>query len=313
MKPFPKSEERKAAIQQRYGRNLDIASRMFTGWMDNPPDPGLARSNLPREVKILASLLNTQICRQFRSAVELCAIGEAYNASIVGRSIFETVLAVQFILAPEFHITVEQQRGKGPERQPLPGKWIAKVPTNRSSDSALPRELRGLIFGTHNFFQAAEISETFAAYHVEDGGGELEPAPELSLIDTAKADVGPEWAYILTHHPNTYSGLNIRSLAEAAGDDFVFLYKRVYKNLSRMVHGVDAFSHAAQDAATGDYQQTWFSGDDDVFIALYCVSAMFRFHMQLMHAYVDLDAASKALVEAFGQEILASADEQARL
>lgn len=146
MKTFLEFEQRIAAIQQQHSRNLAIASRMFSAWIDNPPDPWVDRCDLPWEVKVLATLLNTQMCRQFRSAVELCRVGEAYNASIIGRSIFETVLAVHFILAPEFHIAVEQAHGAKPERRPLPGKWSAKVPKNPDIGSALSRELRGELY-----------------------------------------------------------------------------------------------------------------------------------------------------------------------
>jgi hypothetical protein len=92
MLDFPGFDERSAEIQESYRADFELARRMFSSWVHRPIDRWLFKSELPGEVLSLSYMLNIQACRQFRSVIELCKIGEGENANILARSLFETTL-----------------------------------------------------------------------------------------------------------------------------------------------------------------------------------------------------------------------------
>src|SRR4051812_47738043 len=110
MLEFANTERRTEDIHGQYHAEFEIAARMFSVWMNRTWSRSLSRSELPVQTLYLSMLLNVQVCRQYRTIVELCKTCEAHNASIVARSLFETVLAAYFLLAPQFRIVVEPER-----------------------------------------------------------------------------------------------------------------------------------------------------------------------------------------------------------
>src|SRR5262245_56178694 len=98
MLAYPDQDERSAEIRNRFGDELRVAEGVFDFWLKLKKDKWLKRSRLSWRVKHVAMLLNMQACRQFRSVVELCKISEAFNASIIARSLYETALATYFVL-----------------------------------------------------------------------------------------------------------------------------------------------------------------------------------------------------------------------
>lgn len=56
---------------------------------------------LPQKVYLSVAALNLQAFPLFRSIIEDCKRGEGYSASIICRSLFETYLALTFILKPK--------------------------------------------------------------------------------------------------------------------------------------------------------------------------------------------------------------------
>lgn len=292
MLDFPDADERASDIQRQFNAEIEIASRMFAVWLNRPLDGWLRRSELPGECLSIAWMLNTQACRQFRSVVELCRIGEAYNATIVARSLFETTLAVYFVLAPKFHIVVEQKHDRSQKRIPISG-WRARVRKSGERKGALPRKLRALLYAGHCVLQGAEVAAA--------GDGESPVDPQMAKVAMSK--IGTKWEFIQRNHPKTYSGLQIRSLADAAGQYFPLWYSRVYKDQSRRVHGGDAFSHVVENKHTGKPDPAWFSTDGDVQFTLYCGTTLFFSFANYLNTFVDLGHATDMLIEGFFDEM----------
>jgi len=98
MRDFPQTEQRTDAVRRQFSEELEFASRMFSYWMDEPKDRWLEESPLPPIVTHFLRLVDVQVCRQFRSIILLCQNGEAMNASVIARSLYETVLVGYFLL-----------------------------------------------------------------------------------------------------------------------------------------------------------------------------------------------------------------------
>jgi hypothetical protein len=302
MQPFPDAEKRVAAIQQKFGKRFALADCMFEWWLSVPLNNHIHRAGLPREVTICATLLNVQCCRQFRTVIEQCRIGEAFNASIVSRSLIETLLAVQFVVAPDLAIAVQPKRKNGNVQ---PDQGVVKVMDAADASPRVSRKERGSLYFNYCGLKMAEVSDDFAAFYLEDGGeGELEPTIAPEVIAQAKAKVGPVWTYIWTHHPYRYAGLSIAKQAEASSQDFDLMYKRVYKLECSRVHATDVFAHVSPTN-----EPSWYSSDEDINVVLYASSTMFYHYLQLMHAHLQMTAEAKATIDEFGISLFHDANE----
>src|SRR6266404_7181569 len=110
---FPGEERRSVEAQKNIEHLLNVAEALHNFWLDHPKDMWLERSTLPHRVVNLAAVLDVQASRQFRSVIEECRRCEASNANIVARSLFETVLAIRFVLAKkQLRMAIEQTKDK---------------------------------------------------------------------------------------------------------------------------------------------------------------------------------------------------------
>ncbi len=299
MLDFPGFETRVAEIQVQNSDAIELARRMFSSWINRPIDRWLSKSDLPGVVLSLSYMLNVQACRQFRTVVELCRIGEGANANIIGRSLFETVLAAHFILAEKFYIVLKpklsKRHGNPPKRTPL--KWTARPRQPGDRCRTMSREKRALIFQAHCMAQGYDIAEAIGTHIFVDTGKQLTLDPKP--LKDARKRIGPEWEYIQSHYPKTYSGLTLKALAEAAGHWFPIWYESMYPDQSRNVHGVDPISHLNIDQATGEVEGGWFSNDMTIKTALYCANLLFLAFTSCLNENIGLGGATDMLLNGY--------------
>jgi hypothetical protein len=92
-------------VQQNLADLFDLAESLFNYWLDQ--DKNHWRAGVPLDSANLALILDVQAIRLFRSIVNDCRRAEASTASILTRTLFETVLAVLFLLKKDVRIIVE--------------------------------------------------------------------------------------------------------------------------------------------------------------------------------------------------------------
>src|ERR1700722_11057442 len=112
MRSFPDEAEQSSEMRQKLAPYFDLAERIHNFWLTHSRTEWLSKSILPSIVLNVATMLDIQIMRQFRSVIEECLRCEAYNANIIARSMFETVMAQRFVLAKRLCIVVEQKTDK---------------------------------------------------------------------------------------------------------------------------------------------------------------------------------------------------------
>jgi hypothetical protein len=113
MRAFPNERERSFEVQQCLATQFDLCESMHNFWLCHDKDRWLKECKFPPIVSTVASILDVQVSRLFRSVVEDCRRAEAHNASILCRSLFETVLAQDFVLAKRVLIVVYPVLNKG--------------------------------------------------------------------------------------------------------------------------------------------------------------------------------------------------------
>jgi hypothetical protein len=124
-----------------------------------------------------------------------------------------------------------------------------------------------------------------------------------NVLRDAKKRIGRKWKQIQSKYPNTYSGLSIRSLADAAGSWFPQWYGTVYKGQSLPVHGVDPIAYVNVDITTETVEPRWFSTNDNIRYALYCGNMLFLGFTYYMNDYIDLGDATNMLIRGYMDEL----------
>ncbi|MEX2306208.1 MAG: hypothetical protein WD738_01365 [Pirellulales bacterium] len=304
MLEFPGLAKRVEEIQGQNREALDLAARMFSTWINFPIIHWLRESELFGVILSLSYMLHFQACRQFRSVVELCKIGEGANAIILTRSLFETALAANFNLAETLYIVVApklgQKYGNPPKQEVLKDTWIARAPWKGEQCAPLSREKRALIYEAHCMAQGYKVAKGISERQLAATGEVLEL--DTDILDAAKRRLGPEWAYIQSHRPHTYSGLNLKDLADVSGRLFQNLYT-TYSDQSREVHGVDPISKVNVNHATGEVGAQWFSRDNTIKEVLFLANTLFFTFAITLNNNIGLGEEMDKALEGYFEEL----------
>jgi hypothetical protein len=307
MLSFPNEEERSATVQRSLAKEFDLADRAYTFWLLQLKDEWLENSKLPRHVLELAMLLNLQACRHFRSIVEHCGRCEALNANIIARSLFETVLAQQFVLGKRIRITVEPILVNGLPAQTQAGKprFAAKVGSRNTAQAArpsLPRTLRANLYWAHVCIDDQRAAEKLrkvpglkrAAVVIENG-------IDYSLTSAFEAKIGPQWSYILRNRPHSYSGLSVADLAKSLHSRFTMWYESIYHVQSRMAHGTDALQQL-EPSSDGRPTPSCLSSEAEVEGALRSGIAMFLANLCILQNNIGFGPEVERTANTFAAE-----------
>lgn len=218
---FPEEQLIRKSVEQKCGDIINLAKRILSSWTTIKRWQVHTDSNLPPEVRNAACVLDIRACRQFRSVIELCMRGEAHDASILTRTMFEGLLALEFVLKPR--ISLKHYKNK------------------RNAPSSMPRLLRARLYLTYFGFQwevlrSRNRSKPGAKRHASRLASQV---PKQVLDDYASL-IGFEWVERFKQHPRTYSGLSVSDLAHAIGPVYARWHNVVYAIQSGAVHASNA-------------------------------------------------------------------------
>ena len=204
----------------------------------------LQLSGLKREVTPLWSLYIRQK-RLLKSIKALAEIRQATSATILGRSMFESLLAFGFIAKPKW-----QYKFSGTFQDKL-------LKSNGAKDRLLKpsTEERASIFMAHSVFQqlryAKKCLDNGKAIHglktIRKTLIGLEP--DGATVKRYEDMIGADWTAIL-HATKEYHGMDNDRLARSLGRGFFLHYRSLYSLQSASVHSVDPQFYA--DYVDGD-------------------------------------------------------------
>lgn len=289
--PYPDEDDASAVAQQALRAEFDFARRMYNFWMMREKDRFI--NNCPFDDQILgaALMLNTQACREFRTATELCLRCEAYTASIVARTLFETALATAFVLLPEIRVRVIQEG---------PAKWRAVVPHKyRRKRDILPREFRASLYNENMFLER----NVFASKCANKRGRKQYARSKVSdrkALAAIESEIGKEWTYILSHNPHSYSGLSVSNLATVVKNRMDHWYDTVYFYQSRISHAT-AGSHHLQKYGD-ELGPQWLSPIQMISGTMQTACAMFLICLSVLTDEIDFGVATASAFAAFRRE-----------
>src|ERR1051326_8592249 len=242
MRRFPGEEEQCNEVREALGGHFKLADRVFDSWLSQPKDEAISKSTLPTPTMNLAMALDVQATRLFRSVIEQCWRGEGQNGHIVSRTLFETVLTQGFLLAERIPIFAARVTRNGAV---VPGQFRAKVCLEGDAYQRwLTREQRADLYLAHMDLEFNRDIERVAQFPgMEERALDLQDHIDPSVSRGHEAATGPEWSYILTNHPWSYSGLTVSALAPVVDEALGQWHRTIYGYQCRPVHANDLVRH----------------------------------------------------------------------
>jgi hypothetical protein len=203
---------------------------------------------------------------------------------------FETALAIGFVLKPRFVPREFDKRGQVKRTIKVPGV-------------SLTREFRSMLFMAHDVL----APERSASQHAERPGMKRYAKGLAKLIDASDASriykdaIGPEWTKILMNRPFTYSGLTISNLARSLGKPFTKWYDQVYGPQSEHVHAADMLHHVQMDEDYTSMPQ-WHETVEHVHGTLITAIAMLYTAVGWLNKEIEFGVAMNTALHGFYQE-----------
>ena len=242
---FPGEDSFVQEIKENCGKQFDFARRCL--------QLGLKINKIPEKCEIshlvVKSIvgLNINNCRLYRTAIELCQRGEIVGASIILRVMFESVLAIKFILEPNIQSPFEKT----------------------------DREFRAKLYGVQLGLARKRLFENLESDKsgLDKIGIQLDKS-DLDFEQECKKIIGEEWfERIKKKPPFKKYGFNFEQLSEILGSQYSHWYYSIYSMQSEHVHAKDADDFFIYNG--NNLIPIWFSDMDNIFGGLYLASGLF--------------------------------------
>jgi hypothetical protein len=171
----------------------------------------------------LAMGLYVKACKQFRAIIAVSELGLVSEGDILLRALFETVLALHFLLKQRLVMKSN-------------GKRLAMPPGRLTTGFRASLYLASAVFESERRFNAFRNTHRLKRW-VKKLGDERETQEQ---VRQAVALIGSEWAEKL-RKSKSYAGVSIRDLAESLG--VLPYYNSVYAFQCQSSHAKDAIDH----------------------------------------------------------------------
>lgn len=243
---FPDESERMLEISTRLApifatsnALLDHCVQMITFYRG-----GISRDKINAEpVRFRSShAICIKACKSFRASIALAGIGSAEELNVVSRTMFETFVALNFVLKERLKIS--------------------------NSIGEVAPELRAKLYVAHGILKMHD-----KLLELKASRSTSQPIPNESVIqseaDLATADIGEEWANRLRRRPRTYSSLSLRDLISRFDEPiFDHWYNFIYSSQSQNVHAADPLAHVKFEGSESRCVADWFAPTASIGLSL---------------------------------------------
>ena len=182
-------------------------------------------------------------CKTFRASIALASVGSEGELNILSRTLFETFVALNFVLQEKLEIS----------------KRIGEVSP----------KLRAKLYLAHGILKRRmkmhelKIDPSWNSVQIPNG------AIIEANANQAVAEIGEEWAKRLTSGAKTYSTLSLRDLISRFDEPaYNYWYNFLYSDQSQIVHASDPTSHFGYDKESSRFMATWFGSTQNLGMSL---------------------------------------------
>jgi hypothetical protein len=296
---FPDEEKKIAQLRSELQGHFSLAERLYSYWLTRPENayflngsmtPWPRTANVPRETVDLAMILNVQLLRLFRSVVEECARGESLGANILARGLYETTLALHYILKDEIHVFVGPTKGRGHQ---------VKVQSSKSVDKqeSLTRSQRAIFYIAHDYLSRQKHTRQLGLIpEMATVVAERKAQDPPHFDEVIRRKIGDTW-YSILKDSSSWTGLKIRDLATLLGPVFETWHIIVYPVQSHMGHSADALQHFGETSEDSQLYLKPFSTRKEISAVLLISTAMFLGALRGIQDCFCFDDIEKAIDE----------------
>ena len=225
---LPNEESNRQSVRTMFGKLFDAVADFLAVVSDYPacfPD------GAKRKGSGVAILMTQLLCKQalirFRSIIALCEMGHVEDADVLVRALFETVMAVRFILKPKKRVSACSSQLCA-ELAVLP-----PIPRNGTMD------FRAKLYAAS---EPIKLDKLLRRFLTKPGMKRMTTQKHreriADVVSDVESDIGSEWVERI-RKTKSYSGIQqVRLLAEYCG--LLKFWDSVYELQSGRAHGAGA-------------------------------------------------------------------------
>ena len=237
---------------------------------------------LPPEIKNAAYVIDTAMCRQYRSVIDLCSRGEAHDADILARSMFENLLALEFVSRPRISLSHYRKRYKS------------------NAPKSMPPLLRARLYLTYYGFRWVVFqSRHKSTPGVKRHASRLASTTPKEVLAHYETLIGTEWVERFQKRPRTYSCLLVAELAESISRMHLRWYKVVYSFQSGPVHASEATRLLHVDGRDSD---RWHDSPTSVECTIRTATDVFLAGVEALHDRIGFGSGVGMLLSGLDDE-----------
>lgn len=312
MLKFDGEEERSKVLQESLREQFEYAAKVYEFSARIERTSWYQKNKIEKELSRVTGLLNVQACRLYRSIVEDCKRGEAFCSRLPLRSLYETLLAISFVLKPEVHLRASAKPdGKQGFKKDEDGnvKYSAQKVKNegQSPTTLLSREFRATLYAAQPFFAADETAKEYEKDPElqEFAAGMRAQVDPVGIFHYEKL-LGEGWSYVC--RKGKYSGLQVKDLASLLDPLYLTWYATSYNIDSGIAHGASAHLLLSEDGKA--FETT--SKEGAVYVTLQGAVLLFIGIMVEMQDHINFGPESGAELEKLRAEYAKAFDPRKR-
>lgn len=216
-----------ARIKGDLAEELRDARRLLNVGIRAPLHAEGRGSHLKGRPRFISHLLLLDSCRHFRSIIVLAEIGNGMAVDILTRTLFESLLGMNFVLAPRLRLwTEDRKRGK-----------VTRTPLNLHGRILTP-QFRATLYCAYIAFQMDDwVWRIRKVRGLKRASKALQAAVDPKATNVWIDEIGVSWSERLLRS-RSYSGLKIAGLARCVSKTMAKYYNTLYSYQSAAVHGV---------------------------------------------------------------------------
>lgn len=282
-------------------QRLSLAQRCLNLWSTRPKNSYLQNSSQSDAVVNVVMAMNAAACRRYRSVIELCQRGEAEDAEILNRSLFELVLGTAFVLLPNVSVSASFAVNKATGQRKRDKEGNVRYRATKSKGRKTTQDFRARLVIAHSILRDEHhYQEAQATPGLKRYGRTVSAGMRPIVAKVAKA-IGSRWTYILRHKPWTYSGMSIKGTASLIGNQLAGWYVAVYGPQSGIVHGSNLYHYVRLDDS-GALLIGESSEVSAVSKCLHAANGMFLVGLMLLQKHIGFGSAVETALCGFHRE-----------
>jgi hypothetical protein len=268
-----------AACRDLFQLALDVLGCDQIGNLQIPskPVPGVSH-----RTRLLALGIFTKACKQFRSIMLLGEAGFGDEVTVLTRSIFETALALEFVIKEQVTLKRDGKLFDPDQSRPLTNDFRAMLYAAHAASTA---ERRLNMFNN---------DPTLTPYVGIVG----DPTSIAADATAAQNEVGLVWWKQLKEG---YAGLKVKNLADSFG--VVAYYAMVYGPQSEVAHAADAFGHFEVSDDQSHATLSLAPSPDGIGPRLHLATLVFLCCVASLHNRLQLGQAVESRIDDFANRL----------